>query len=290
MPLMRRLSLLGYTVAVFNRSKPSADLPEGVQWIQANFFNYKDVAFALKEVDLVYHLISSTVPRDEAYNISQEFNENVICVNNLIQACELNDVRKIVFASSASVYGIQTQLPTNEQSQTNPISLHGIHKLTVEKLLLYARHVKGMDIRIARISNPYGPGQNLFGRQGFISISIGNILKSLPVKLTCGGNMVRDFVYIDDIVGALVNIGIYESVPSILNLGGGKAYTLMEVKNAIEDALHIKLTTEDVISRPVDIPQSFLDIKLAASSIGYIPEISLQEGLFHTLRAAKLLN
>lgn len=289
MPLMRRLNLLGYKVVVFSRNEPSATPPQGVQWIRADFSNYQSVTSALKGVDLVYHLVASTVPRDEGYDVSREFSENVICANNLIKACELNNVRKIVFASSASVYGIQTNMPIDEKAQTNPISMHGIHKLTVEKFLLRARHVSGLDVRIARISNPYGPGQNLFGRQGFISIVIGNILKSLPTRLTNDGSMIRDFVYIDDIVTGLINIGIYKSVPPILNLGGGKAYTLLSVKNAIEDALRIKLSTETVVSTPADIPESLLDINLAALYINYIPKISLEEGLRYTLRAAKLL-
>lgn len=289
LPLMRCLSSLGNRVVVFSRGRPPADLPQGVGWIRGDFADQQAVLSALEGASVAYHLIATTVPADADYDVAKELNENVIGAINLIRACETQHVRRLVFASSSSVYGIQSHFPISEDAQTNPISTHGIHKLTVEKFLLYAHHTHGFDVKIARISNPYGPGQNVFGRQGFIGIVIGNIIKALPVRLANGGDVVRDFVFIDDVVAALANMGSCASLPTILNIGSGEGHSLLEVVHAMEDILQKRLAVTPVASRAVDIPKSILDVARATTAIGYSPSVALRDGLRRTLSATRLL-
>lgn len=286
---MRRLILLGHRVTIFSRSSPPSDLPPTVEWLRADFLDQQAINSSLRGADFAYHLVASTVPRDETYDAARELNENVVGTINLISACVQHRLKKLIFASSASVYGIQSLFPIREDAQTNPISAHGIHKLAVEKFLLLSRHRRDLDVSIARISNPYGPGQNIFGRQGIVAILIGNILRGLPIKLTNGGNMIRDFVYIDDVVEALIEMGFRNQIPPILNVGSGVGCSLLEVVHSIEDILHLQLKIETELSTSVDIPSSILDINKTVSAIGYSPSVALDEGLRRTLKAAKLL-
>jgi UDP-glucose 4-epimerase len=90
------------------------------------------------------------------------------------------------------VYGLQTQVPIPETAVTDPISSHGIQKLAIEKYLLLHRFHRGLDVRIARLSNPFGPGQRLFGRQGFVAMTIGHLLRGEPILLRDEGRPVSD--------------------------------------------------------------------------------------------------
>ena len=102
-------------------------------------------------------------------------------------------------------------MPIAETAVTDPISSHGIQKLAIEKYLLLHRFHRGLDVRIARLSNPFGPGQRLYGRQGFVALTIGHLLKDEPILLRDGGRPVRDFLYIDDVTEALDRLASQDS-------------------------------------------------------------------------------
>jgi hypothetical protein len=92
-------------------------------------------------------------------------------------------VPHVVFASSSSVYGLQARVPIAEIAVTDPISSLGIQKLAIEKYLQLHRFHRGLDVRIARLSNPFLPGQRLYGRQGFIALTIGHLINIAPLPL-----------------------------------------------------------------------------------------------------------
>ena len=120
--------------------------------------------------DLVYHLISTTVPSTSNRSISEELKANVILSANLLDACVTQKVKKIAFISSGgTVYGAGLNFPINEKDPTNPITSYGIQKLCIEKLLYLYNYMYGLDYRIIRLSNPYGPYQRPDGRLGVIT-------------------------------------------------------------------------------------------------------------------------
>lgn len=112
----------------------------------------------LKNQEIVYHLVSTTVPTTSNQHISQELVSNVIFSANLFEACIRCGVKKVVFISSGgTVYGREADCPLKEKTATNPISSYGIQKITIEKLLYLYRYMYGLDYRIIRLANPYGP-------------------------------------------------------------------------------------------------------------------------------------
>jgi UDP-glucose 4-epimerase len=175
-------------------------------------------------------------------------------------------------------------MPISESAETNPISSHGIQKLTIEKYLLLYQFLYDIDIRIIRLSNPYGPGQSLSGRQGFIAIVIGHMIKNELVLLRESGRPIRDFIYIDDVSRALALAGIVENCPSILNIGSGKGYSLKRVVDLLKEITGNHILTVPGELRKADIAESVLDISQAKRALDFEPQFSIYDGLVQTLR------
>jgi UDP-glucose 4-epimerase len=283
--LIRNLLMKGHDISVLDRNICPEEFIDKVDWIVGNFNDQSVLSRVLQNASVAYHLVSSTVPGDEHVDVGMELQENVVGSLHFIDTCITVGVKRIVFASSASVYGIQSQIPINEFAVTNPVSTHGIHKLMLEKFLLLANHLHGIDVRILRIANPYGPGQSTLGRQGFVAIVIGNLLRGTPLTLRDMGRVVRDFIYIEDVVEALSLGGLLNDLPAIMNVGSGKGYSLREIVDVIEQFIGYPVEVVSADARSVDIPASILDTSLAHSSMDFTPSIGLQEGIARTLQS-----
>ena len=192
--LVRRLVAAGAEVAVLDLNAPPAELVGRVHWVRGEFADPKAVEQVIAGADVAFHLISSTVPGDEHVEVSRELSDNIFATLRFVELCDQLAVPRVVFASSSSVYGVQERVPIAETAVTDPISSHGIQKLAIEKYLLLHRFHRGLDVRIARLSNPFGPGQRLYGRQGFVALTIGHLLNGEPILLRDGGRPVRDFL------------------------------------------------------------------------------------------------
>jgi UDP-glucose 4-epimerase len=153
----------------------------------------------------------------------------------------------------------------------------------IEKYLLLASYKNNIDVRILRIANPYGPGQNIYGRQGFIAMAIGKILNGLPLTLSNNGKVIRDFIYIDDVAEILSLCGTLDNLPPVINVGSQAGHSLKEVVNTISELLKFEVLTESTKSRNFDIPSSILNIDLMKEATLFSPTISLVDGLSRTL-------
>jgi UDP-glucose 4-epimerase len=282
--VIRKLLLNNIKVSILDRNSCPLEFVNKTTWFTGSFHDQRMLSEVLAGASVAYHFVSSTVPGDQHVDVAKELNENVVGTLRFVDSCLAAGVKRIVFASSASVYGIQEYLPINESAPTNPISAHGIHKLTIEKFLLLAKHLHGIDVRILRVSNPYGPEQSILGRQGFIGMSIGYLLQGLPIGLRNHGLAIRDFIYIDDLADAFALCGRIDNLPTIINIGTGEGHSLSYVVDLIKQLIHQSVTMIEVESRAVDIPLSILDIGLIRSCTSFIPTTSLRDGLSKTLQ------
>ncbi|OOG44673.1 hypothetical protein B0B52_06045 [Polaromonas sp. A23] len=282
--LIRSLLARGCDVSVLDRHPPDGNEYGKASWVTGDFRDQALLRATLNGVFIAYHLVASTVPGDQQVDSARELNEDVVGTVQFIDACVASGVRRIVFSSSSSVYGVQETLPIRESAPTDPISSHGVHKLTIEKFLLLAKHLHEIDVRILRISNPYGPGQNLAGRQGFIAIAIGKIISGEELILRDEGRAIRDFIFIDDLARAMVLAGLKDDVPSVLNIGAGAGHSLAEVIQLMGEILGYSIKTVNTESRRVDIPASVLDVKLARKALDLSPVVELKAGILQTLR------
>jgi UDP-glucose 4-epimerase len=281
--LVAELLRQGLEVSVLDHKPCPPELCGAVRWYSGDFSDEALLRGALAGADVAYHLVSSTVPGDDQVSVIKELSDNIFSTIRFIEACIAVGVKRIVFISSSSVYGLQEHTPIPESAATNPISSHGIHKLTIEKYLLLYAFDHDLDVRIIRLSNPFGPGQDLHGRQGFVAIAIGKILAGDPILLRAGGSPIRDFIYIGDVSRALVRAGVAERVPAVMNLGTGEGHSLAGVVSALEQLTGRQLPTMEGPLRKVDIPRSVLDVMLIRRSIGFAATTPLMAGLQRTL-------
>ena len=277
--LIKNLLESGCEVNVLDRHPLSNALCTGAKWFVGDFRDQSLLMSTLDKVSVAYHLVASTVPGDQQVDSAKELNEDVVGTIKFIDACVASNVQRIIFSSSSSVYGMQDELPIKESASTNPISTHGIHKLTIEKFLLLACHLHGIDVRILRISNPYGPGQSLAGRQGFVAIAIGKIISGSSLILRDEGRAIRDFIFIDDLTRVLALAGLRDNVPSIMNVGSGKGHSLIEVVQLMEELLGYTTKIVNTESRRIDIPASVLDTTLAERALDLQPAAELRAGI-----------
>jgi UDP-glucose 4-epimerase len=289
--LVRRFLSEGNIIRVLDHNECPEEFVGKVVWLKGSFADKSSVHKILdSDIDVAYHMISSTVPGDDTdKKIIQELYDNVFTTVEFINKCLEVKVKRIVFLSSSSVYGIQETFPIHETAQTTPISSHGIQKLTLEKYLQLFEYIEDIDVKIVRLSNPYGPGQNVNGRQGFIAIAIGHIIKNTAVLIRNKGTAIRDYIYINDVVEALYKIGLNKNVPTLINIGSGIPYSLNEVLDLIESASGKSIKRVAGEDRKVDIPKSILDITLANNELNFYPQIPLSEGIKRTLRHNGLL-
>ena len=239
--------------------------------------NYDEL---LRDADVVYHLLSTTVPTTSNQQIPEELKSNVLLSANLFEACVRQGVKKVVFLSSGgTVYGKDAECPIPEETPTNPITSYGLQKVTIEKLLSLYSYMYHLDYRIIRLSNPYGPYQRPNGILGAVTTFTYKALRGEEISVYGDGSVVRDFIYIDDAVRGILQIVNGESSHRTFNLGCGYGTSIRTVLETIETVLGIQLNVHYTEARPVDVPTNYLDIRRYENAYGSLNPVSLETGI-----------
>ena len=234
---------------------------KNVSFIESPLTNDIDFDKLIEGCDIVYHLVSTTVPATSNQQISQELVANVIFSANLLDACVRCNVKKVVFLSSGgAVYGKAVDCPLKEKTATNPISSYGVQKISIEKLLYLYRYLYGLDYRIIRLANPYGPYQRPNGIQGAVTTFTYKALKGEEIVVYGDGSVVRDFIYIDDAIRGIIKIVDGENKHHTFNLGCGYGTSIKQLINIISSTLNVELKVTYKEARKVDVPVNYLDI------------------------------
>ena len=242
----------------------------------------------LENQEVVYHLVSTNIPTTSNQHISSDIQSNVLFSSRLFEACIKYNVKKIVFISSGgTVYGKEVSCPLSENTPTYPISSYGLQKITIEKLLYLYNYMYGLDYRIIRLANPYGPYQRPNGVLGAVTTFTYKAIKGETIQVYGDGSVIRDFIYIDDAINGILKIVDGENKHHTFNLGCGYGTSIRDVLKTIESALNITLSVEYKEGRPVDVPSNYLDIERYEKYYGKLKPISLDEGIKKTAEFMK---
>lgn len=234
----------------------------------------------IKEQDIIYHLVSSTVPTTSNQHIVKELSANVVTTAKMLDACVKCNVKKVVFISSGgTVYGKESACPLKETVITNPISSYGVQKITIEKLLYLYHYMYDLDYRVIRLANPYGPYQRPNGILGAVTTFTYKALKQEPIIVYGDGSVIRDFIYIDDAIRGIVNIANGKNPHKTFNLGCGYGTSIKELLQIIQQALKIEIEIIYKPGRKVDVPVNYLDISRYEEAYGKLNPISLYDGV-----------
>lgn len=242
----------------------------------------------LRNQDIVYHLVSTVVPSTSNQHISQDIEANVLFSSHLFDACVKYGVKKVVFLSSGgTVYGKESKCPLSESTTTNPISSYGVQKITIEKLLYLYNYMYGLDYRIIRLANPYGPYQRPNGILGAVTTFTYKALNGEQIVVFGDGSVIRDFIYIDDAIKGILNIVNGDNKHRTFNLGCGYGTSIKELLDIIEKSLRLKLNVVYKSGRSVDVPINYLDISRYEKYYGKLNAISLENGIKKTANFMK---
>lgn len=269
----------GFTVKILDRGKiPDRFTGTGIEWVEGNIDNIGNLTRVISGADFVFHLFSNTVPGDKV-TLGQEMSGNIYSLSNVLDICQFFAVKRIFFLSSASVYGLQDKLPITENCLPEPISTHGLQKLSMEHLIKIKCSGTHLDYNIIRLSNPYGPGQDPMGRQGFIAIALGKILRNEEILIRGGGATIRDFIYIDDVCDTLTKMISLETDRKLFNLSSGQGESLSNVVAILEKVAGEKARITIDGGRVEDILESVLSCEQINRLLPDANCLSLYDGI-----------
>lgn len=282
--LVDRLLENEHSVRVYDRSPNKfRAIPREAEFFEGELGNHGLIREAVEGVEVVYHFVSTTIPKTSNDDPIYDVRSNLVDALQLLEACVEEGTRKVVFASSGgTVYGPSEALPISEDHLTDPITSYGIVKLAIEKYLRLFYHLHSLDYAALRISNPYGPYQNPHGQQGAISVFLHRLYAGLPITIWGDGGVVRDYLYVSDLVDALERAAGTESQGRVLNIGSGRGTSLNELLEVIAGVIGEEPVVEYLPARPLDVPVSVLDIRRARAELGWSPKTELAEGIART--------
>lgn len=282
--LVDALNQEGWHITVYDRAEEHyrSRLP-GVNYNIGELSNRHLLESLLSQVDVLFHLVSTTVPQTSNETPIFDVQTNVVDTIALLEACVRQQVRKVVFVSSGgTVYGIPECIPVSEEHPTQPICAYGISKLAIEKYLYLFQRLYGLDYAILRPANPYGERQNPNGIQGFVGVSLGCIAKGEPVLVWGDGSVTRDYFHVSDLVHACLLAATTKTQSKIFNIGSGCGYSLVELIGIIQKIVHQPFHVIHTPPRPFDVPELVLNIERAQFELGWYPQVSLEVGLERT--------
>lgn len=253
---------------------------QGIEWYAGDFSEGPSLAAALEGFDTVVHLANAATPASANIDKIGDLNANVVPTIRLLDTCRQLGVKRVVFASSGgTVYGVPEILPTPETAATWPLTAYGVSKLAIEKYLALYRHLYGLDCRILRVANPFGPFQVPSKNQGVIAAFLFQVMAGAPLEIWGDGSVTRDYLFIDDLVDALIRAMTHEGNDFIFNIGSGEGRSLNEVIRAMEVVLDRRIEIRYLEGREFDVPASVLDITRAREKLLWGPRIGFEQGL-----------
>jgi nucleoside-diphosphate-sugar epimerase len=236
-----------------------------------------DLRELLKDISYVFHLAAQPGVRsswgDEFIQYSQN---NIMATQLLLEASKEFRVKKIVYASSSSVYGDTADLPMREEGNTRPVSPYGVSKLAAEHLCYLYWKAYGVPTVSLRFFTVYGPRQR---PDMFFHIFMDCLRKNEEVPLYDDGEQTRDFTYCGDIVEGLLAAAVYPGAGEVFNLGGGTESSVLNAIHIVEKISGLKAKLKNFDRQKGDVRHTRARLDSATEKLRYCPKVSLEEGL-----------
>lgn len=259
-------------------------------FVNADILNDTKLEEILPGHDAVLHM-SSLIEVGESVKNPIGFTENnILGTVKLLEAMRKTNVKKIIFSSSACVYGIPTKTPITEEDplgeQENP---YGLNKVSMEQFCQLYHKLYNFDVVILRYFNPFGPGELHTPETHAIPNFIKAVLKKQPIPLFWKGEQVRDFIYIDDLANAHI-LPLSKTGLHIYNIGTQTGIKISDLVNKIFELMGERTSIEDKGERKGDVSSLVASAEKIKSELGWKAEVSLEEGLKKTIDFFRKLN
>jgi UDP-glucose 4-epimerase len=286
--IVRRLLAEGHEVRVHdNFSTGHRDNLVGldVEVIEGDLRSYERVASAARGCEVVFHQGAlPSVPR----SIQDPLTSNAVNVEgtlNVLLAARDHGVRRVVFASSSSIYGDAPGMPRREDAPVAPLAPYAVAKLAAEQYCLAAHRVWGVEVVALRYFNVFGERQDpLSGYAAVIPKFIRMMLAGQQPTINGDGNTARDFTHVDNVVDANVAAATAPAANGlVVNVAMGGSHTLLDLVQELNRLLGTSLEPVFGAPRPGDVALSQADVSLASRVLAYRPAVDFREGLERTI-------
>ncbi|WP_297069559.1 SDR family oxidoreductase [Thermococcus sp.] len=258
------------------------NVPPGAKLVRADIRDYGVIAGLISSADYVFHEAAQVSVVESVRDPVSTEEVNVLGTLNILRAL-LEGHGKLVFASSAAVYGENPNIPLRETERPRPLSPYGVTKATGEEYLRVFHELYGLPVVALRYFNVFGPRQSANQYAGVISIFINRALNSEPLVIYGDGKQTRDFIYVKDVVKAnLIAAESRRANGRVFNVATGKETSILELATRV---IEITGANSPIIfdkPRPGDIRHSLADIG-GIMKLGFEPQWSLEEGLKKTV-------
>ena len=237
-----------------------------------------DLLFATHQFDQIFHFAARAGVRPSIADPRLYVSTNVDGTLNLLEGCRQYGVKRFIFASSSSVYGVNKKAPFSEDDLIQrTISPYAATKLADEQLCSNYSYLHGIRCICLRLFTVYGPRQR---PDLAISKFTHQILADQPIDQYGDGSTARDYTFVDDIIAGVMAAKDYSATDfEIINLGGSAANTLLQLISGIEEILGKKAVIRLLRDQPGDVPLTFADVNKAKRLLGYAPKTMLLQGL-----------
>lgn len=253
-------------------------LPE-VKFIKGDVRNLETVGNAMAGCGVVLHLAASVGNKRSIDDPLTDANINVIGTLNVLEAARKHGIKRIVFSSSAGIFGELKTLPIAEGHPQDPDSPYGASKLAAEKMCLVYNKLYGMRNVCLRYFNVYGLNQRYDAYGNVIPIFANRILSGKPLSIYGDGEQTRDFVNVADVAAANIAAAFSPDACGVFNIGSGTRVTINELARLIQEAAGIEVGKEFAPPRPGDVRDSLANINAAESAFCFSPKTNLKDGL-----------
>jgi UDP-glucose 4-epimerase len=257
-----------------------------VEVVEGELRSYERVHNAVRGADVVYHLGAlGSVPRSVQDPLTSSA-VNVEGTLNVLLAARDEGVRRVVFSSSSSVYGVQDELPAREEAAPNPISPYGVAKLAAERYCVsFSRVYERFETVVLRYFNVFGPRQSPRSQYAaVVPLFIAAIAAGEPVRIEGDGEQRRDFTYVSNVVDATLRAAeAADASGRVFNVAASDPASVNELADAIGRILGKEVRRQPAPPRPGDIRESWADVRAARETLGWAPAVDLEEGLRRTI-------
>lgn len=291
--LCRQLAERGHHIRVLDNLR-RANLPaiqdlidDGrVEFVDGDIRYARIVANAMQGVELVAHLAATSINRSQAAP-SESVDIDIRGSEHVFAAAADAGVRRVVFASSASVYGQPERLPMSEDDPLRPQTPYCLGKLAGEHLLQFYGRARDLEWNILRFFNVYGPGQhNDAYYTAVASIFLDRLLRGEAPIVDGSGEQTMDLVHVSDVARAVVHALEAKSSGNVCNVGTGVQTSVAELARLLIEAVGSDIEPQ-FRPRPVIVTRRVADISRAAERLGWEPRIGVKEGVEEIVRAAR---
>lgn len=275
----------GLEVTAFDRfSLPPSFATEPARRITGDFLNRSDLEQAVRGQRYVFHFLSTTTPATAAGDPTLDIRTNVAQTVELLETAAAAGVERVFYASTGgAIYGDQGKSEYSESDRALPVSPYGIGKLTIEHYLEFFRRTHGLDYTVLRISNPYGTRQHPNRKQGLIPIALRRIAQGEPVLQFGDGSMVRDYIYVEDLVRMILPLVRTQGRHRLYNMGSGIGSSVAEILQTLRQVTGVDFAVDVQPSPPTFVDRVVLDTARYEDEFGALEDqVGLYAGIERT--------